>query len=383
MATDPEEFLGLRNVVLQPTDDVQLWVVSEPGWKFPVHCTPSMVKETGVSYWMVKPGMNYAPDAKFRLARILSSFTRTSSKSFYVLSNDDLRKIATKADGITPEFYYSCPSGEEIEIPTTVSDGIETDEAILSKDMNKLAVFLHQKSPVVRPGVIRTVLSLIRIYGSEWMIEREQPLDLGCVKVTALPYRRHWKEILAARFGMAWLLSNVRHHGSVAELVQQAGIEPSFFSHDLIGMSDNRRTVRWTLEAQAGKNFINETKAIEEQFLSSDSESGYTRRWAARIRSRLGDIYATLGTWLEETADFRCVLRESLDRSGQIFDAKAISKRDLERLAEVDAIARLGTGDSRGKNARLQVVRKIPDEINPVPALPAVESANDDVRDGG
>lgn len=363
---------SLRKLTLDSFDDVQLWVVKEQGWEIPVLATPCKITETGDAVWQVLPAIAMPAKPTTKLAAILGNLTIIIASSYYLLADDDLKKIARKAEGITPERYYRTPETEKSKLPGgNAMSGIEVAESVMSDEANRFANFLANRTALVRAGVVRSVLKMIAIYGSEWMIERGEPIDLGFAKVNAYPFRRHWKEIFAGKFGTAWL-ANVHTHrdGGLLKAMDDLHMTSEFYSGDMIAL-EKGGTIRWSLDISQSKDFDKLAAECERSVKSQVRNEEYARRWIERVRVRINDASASLVSWVADLAKPCASVHPSVDGSSHVIVANNASTRRIARLARHDAVAAcVGAGR----------IRKKPDEVLP-PAPPFEDGEVPEVSD--
>ncbi len=381
---NPEgEFLGQRKLNFDPTGDVQLWTLSESGWVFPLFCTPSACQENKKTYWLVRPAMALSHNAGKRLDRLLRPRSVVNAATHYILRSPDFIATCQKADGITPQYYLRAPD-DEWEAPQNFQHGVSTDQSAVSKETARLSEFLSGKLNVVRPGVIRTVLKALGDYAPEWLVEKGNPIDLGSLKITALPYRKHWKETLCGFYGLAWMTNLIRGARALAlERLSLLGVDHDFRSHELIEMHPTAKTVRWTLEIEEAKGFAQFVDEHEKTLYAKLGQTGYSSQWSKNISERFEETAGILLAWLEKAVEPGCVLHQSPDGSRQILVAKPQSQNRLKKLARHDAMARSIAVDRLGKASLKELQEAVDEPDAGLSKMLDLQPHQKDLRDSG
>lgn len=377
------EFLGQSKLNFDPADDVQLWTLSESGWVFPLFCTPSICRENKRAYWLVRSALIFSHKGGKKLDGILRVRSVTNAATFYTLRDKDFTSMCKKREGITPQFYLRVPEGEDV-VPENFNQGVSTDESAVSVETTKLSEFLSNRLNVVRPGVIRTVLKALGDHAPEWLVESGRPIDLGSFKITALPYRKHWKETLCGFYGLAWMASILKQPKSVAlERMASLGVDHDFRSHELIAMHHSAKTVRWTLEVEETKNFTQFADDHEKTLYAKLGQIGYSSNWSKRIVERFEEASAILLAWLEKASDPGCVIHQSPDGSRQILVARLQSQLRLKKLARHDAMARSLALDRLGKAALKAIQIAVEGQDDGLSKMLDLQPHQKDLRDSG
>jgi hypothetical protein len=185
------------SVTLRPIGDVELWLAQaeDRSWRLPLHVEWKMDDATQALYAMVLPGVCFYETQLAVMRDLLSGFSISENQDRWLVPRDILPTLLSKAPGIHAAFYYHWPGGMHPPIPSPLHSVSLTDQRQPIERFDEFAQYVHRERGIPK-DVVNVVLAALSQLGPRWMLRKRKPLDLGFVKLVALPFRSNWKEIV-------------------------------------------------------------------------------------------------------------------------------------------------------------------------------------------
>jgi hypothetical protein len=257
-------------VVLKPLGDVELWF-AEPEdcqWRLPLHVEWKQYPQTGAVYGLVIPALCFYAVQLQVVNGMLATHSLDKRTNRWLLPKAVVHSLLQKAPGIHAEFYYLWPGGVHPPIPSpyhAVSlPAQDRPPPRRAEQYKSLAEFISKERGI--PGdVTLVVLTALSQLGARWLLEHRQVMDLGFVKLAALPFRINWKEIISFKC-RPWKLIRLFNLSARErdKLLRQLGFEAVACSVHNIGLRGGQvRRVDYTIEALPTNVFERTADTVE------------------------------------------------------------------------------------------------------------------------
>lgn len=266
--------------------DVQLWVISGDGWKFPVYAKLFSDK-SGNRYYTVKPATPLTASQFEVVDSRLGPESVSPYDSYWVLSEEAMASLGSIAPGITPTRYVewdgAAADSSQVSINVKPGDAKGFNTAFLK--------YIHGKYGFTK-SLSQLKFMWVAICGemSKWMYEKQGAVDFGFARMVALPLRQNWKAILLAKFPKIVGLFR-RSKGKARAQLAISGFPIEMRRTDLIEFDlDNGGTVGWNLEVIPDKSWIDYVKESERAITATSGSGQYGSAWKRRVDKAEEDI---------------------------------------------------------------------------------------------
>lgn len=278
--------------------DRQLWVIRGKNWSLPVYADPFDSAEKR-RYWRLEPAIALEADM-FEAMNGLLKVYQVQCASGCILSDESLREIAVKAEGITPSYYVKWTKRYANDTPPVESAEVESDPALESE---RFLRFVVERTGVASLATLKVIWRAFYASGLEWLVEKGRPIDLGYARLIPMPYRHNWKEIFLAmqpkaeeylnqyKFSQQRLDSALGTINAKADLVHSA----------LTAMHGHRQFIYWKLECVQTKAFekaVEDNQQMRRGMMSPVQYTEYVRRQLSRY---VHEAIKALIVWVRET----------------------------------------------------------------------------------
>lgn len=277
--------------------DTELWVVRGDHWEIPVYARFGRIQQTPVVWIREATAMEMSQLET--VASFMSKHEIGPSSEGWVLVDSIFHAIAAKAQGITPERYFRWGD--------TTKQYAEQKKVTVGKkrkvDPGLGAVgFLEE---VARSTGVGSVPSLVMIWQAiiqvlpRWLLDGNT-LDLGVVRLAALPYRHNWKTLLEARCPF---LGATYASKKLSQLLTHAGVTSRYLK--MTDMAQARRVngrviFGWTIECLPDKSWDQIVDEYESEIAASVGPTRYPSRWGSVVERSSDVIHALMAHALAE-----------------------------------------------------------------------------------
>lgn len=304
-------------VTLTPVGDVELWF-AEPddcSWRLPLHVEWKQ-DPAGVRYGLILPALCFYEIQLVVMRAQLQGHSLQLQTDRWLLPEVTLQALLRKAPGIHAEYYYNWPGGE---LPAVPSPYHSTQMRHIDKEPRKLedyrgfATFIARQRALPADVVLMVVTAIAQL-GSKWMLEMRQPLDLGFVKLIALPFRANWKEIIMFKC-RPWKLERVlRSPADVrAEALQHYGFQKVACSLHNIGLKQGSsyrlRRLEYTIEALPTEKFEQAVNEAERERMRAGHTS-YVAQYEEGVETLYDQIVLLLAHYSRKISASWATVRE-------------------------------------------------------------------------
>jgi hypothetical protein len=363
----------------------ELWVVAEDGWSLPIYCDPYTADGRTITHWSVRPALEMLAAPFTEISSRFSPYNLSSESRSWVVDDERLRKIATKASGCMPRDYMKWTSDK----PGKEMDGREliVDEA---KDDEFLG-FICKRYSIDRP-LARFFWRAIKDGMLYWFKNAQKPVDFEIFSIHPIPYRANWKEIMLSKHRDSPKLFRKKRPLWRGMLVE-TGFMEDLGSTDLMAMNMNR-TFSWNLEIKMSKLLMDELADGEKIRSITKRPVKYAKYYEGCIRRRLTDIIEIYSSWLKQVEQPVGSIRESMLSSDPILVPQSKRNKVLpswHRPNEVTYqpaanVPKLKQGYRKPKNMEkaLKKMFQMPDllpgaeDVRQLPPPPAVDGPGND-----
>lgn len=296
-----------KKLSVQRDGDDELWTVEgklDDGFQFrmPIITKPHRTTSEPVERWHYVHGSDYtwSPRQYEELAVIMDRHDCTPRcETGWWFSQAVLDTFASKAPGITPEFYIRWPgydtpsfSGEIGTLDIPEEPGFSTDELKFLKHLQRMTGTQTWEA-------LKFLWLAFRKQSMLWLAKERRPLDFGFIRITPMPYRVNWKEALAVRFGGILKCFRKGNHGQRHDILQESGFFDALSSVKLLAVDKDKVFCHWTLEATPSADMDQTMNEYEYAKFRRIGPAGYAR-WILRcMADRLSETLRIFSRYVQ------------------------------------------------------------------------------------
>lgn len=246
-------------------------------------------------YAKITPAVGLSAEQAGWLYYTFSLHNVWKKREVFLIERCFLDQFAEKAPGITPEYYFRWPG---VDTPPSNRKRLKIDEADMdgsefSEDTEAFIDFVRKRR-CVDANVLRLAIDLISREATYWLTQKQKPIDLGFVKIYAVPYRANWKEILITRFrDIAWTFNSNKE--TCDNALHQSGFFQQLCTLEMMAIDRTKRYIHWTMEVMPTKLWDRETAEIE-MTKQAAGDTTYIRLYeklVASLSPRILEIFAS------------------------------------------------------------------------------------------
>lgn len=290
-----------QQIEINPSGDRELWLVSQDDWTIPVFADPyESAGETKRCLFLVSPAIAILKPQYEALLSVIKIHTLSEAHSnAWWMDQSIFRSVACKAQGITPKYYYQW-KGKIVEPnPSIPQQADVTDE--ITGDAEKFLKFIHHSTAIFSMIQLRLFWRAFYQYGLEWLINKQEPIDLGFCRIQPLPFRHNWKEVMLSKYPKDSPLFN-KPDPDCYEGIRVSGFELDLYSTDLVALDPRHHFVYWKLELVQQKPWHEATKAAEKIRRDAKGPVAYARYYIRQVKARLPAIVGAYRTFIKEVS---------------------------------------------------------------------------------
>lgn len=279
-----------EKVVLKPDGDIELWYAEadDRTWRLPLH-VEWKVAPNGSRFALIVPALCFYQNQLMIMHGLLHSHSLEGALNRWLVPAGVVPAILFKAPGISAAFYYLWPSGDRPAIPSPNYPHLLRLPGIpapaRSERHRSFAEYIASERHIPA-DVVLMVLTAIGQLGARWLMSRNA-IDLGFVKLVALPFRGNWKEIITFK-GKPWkLLRILRNPKDVRDgALHQIGFEQMAASIHNTGLTYGDRRLEHTIEAITTPAF----EKVADEFEGERMKEG-KRSYIAQYEQAVEQLY--------------------------------------------------------------------------------------------
>ena len=328
--------------------DRELWVVSGSGWSIPLLCIHATLG--GVECFHVTSAVHIG----FAQSEVLDARLRSNGAHLlthgWLIDQVSFASIASKAPGITPEFYFSW-NGEQITEDTKRRIlGEEPEVKERRKHWREDRRFInHVASATGLPFEQLAISWLAFVQHMPAWLMNGKPIDFGSFRLQGVPYRRNWKQLLFARFPNFRKILLVSDARKLMALVFTAASRMIRLA-ELTGhkVRKGRSIFDWTIEVQHDSSWDSMVEQIEGDAAQRAGPVAYVKRWANKVAEIEDEIYAILAEAVRKEMAPTCRIQWDRGQSGVRFVQAAPTVLCDPSVEDCDAGSGQGVDDFLG-----------------------------------
>lgn len=278
--------------------DIELWVINGGGWFIPVRCRHC--EADGVEHFHITPAVPLGFAQTSAVSRLLGLHESVELNTGWLISQTNFARIASKATGITPEFYYSW-DGTKKPAESTQQDVTVTARKRPAETADEFLQHVASGSGLNLATLSMAWLAITQAMPA-WLLSGK-PLNLGFSRIVALPYRRNWKELLMAR--CPTLKKSLMVSGARRLLLAFTAASRMIRLSELTECRERqkRSMFTWTLEVIHDSSWEKTCEEVEGEAAARLGPIAYVKRWANRVSQLEERIYEVLAAHVaKETA---------------------------------------------------------------------------------
>jgi hypothetical protein len=150
-------------------------------------------------------------------------------------------------------------------------------------------------------GVVKAVLNAHARFSIVRLLVERKPVNYGFFKITALPYRDNWKQIMLSKHPDILVRLRGEDEEGRMKILEESGFIEDLNNSDLISWDDKEQIVGWTLDVLPEKSFENASKALEVEKKNSTTSPEYVQAWANTIASFAKIRIKAFLSWAKKT----------------------------------------------------------------------------------
>lgn len=299
-------------IVLKPIGDTELWLL-EPdskAWRLPMFVEWKQADDERL-FALVEPGVSLYHSQMIACQAILGPHNlQPDYLNKWLLGKGSVMATLVKAPGIHPEFYYQWSKDDLPPIPKPYYPVVH-DPTVSEPPPRRMERFRELAEHIARErhlpaDVALVVLTAIAQLGTDWLVKYRKTLDLGFVKLVALPFRINWKEIVNFK-GRPWKLASIlRAPRSVRkELLERMSFPAMVCSQQNIGLrgigNNDQRRIEYTIESIPQSSFDNRVDDIEEERMWP-GETSYVAEFESAVKHHYESIVDAMVHYVKKVA---------------------------------------------------------------------------------
>lgn len=197
--------------------DRELWYaeggeLGEAPWRFPLYVDYKTDIETGTEYAAIFPAVCPHFKASLMLKALFEAHDRLGLENRWLVPKGIVASILHKAPGITPSRYYRWDGKEEKPIAYTenLTPGRHEPNHLKSGAEDRVLIRQIADECGLQSSVVKIVLDGLNKVAAGFMVGEHRVMDLGFVKLIAVPFRANWKEIVCFKLRKLGLLKYLK-----------------------------------------------------------------------------------------------------------------------------------------------------------------------------
>lgn len=374
-----------ETIVLKPVGDVELWYAeaADRSWRLPLHVEWKEDESNGNLYGLILPGTCFYHTQLLAMQAILGRFSLEERIDRWLVARPDIESILHKAPGIHASFYYHWPNTDHAPIPS--NHGMSVITKPRPSRFGSFAEYISVQRHIPL-DVVNVVLTAIGQCGSEWMVRYHQPIELGFVRLLAVPFRINWKAIVLFKGKAMGLLNALlaEPRRECRHRLSQMKVAATLCSPNNIALrgGSHQSFVDYSIEAMTTSAFQRAVEQIEEERLQ---RADYVAQHGKTVERLYESIVDCLVHYAQKTQAAWASVSKGRNGGGASFvpaTSKIISGISPSNIpvdiVEIDSDFSVFAERDR-KSKRVAVSPKA-DEVQGVSAVPP---AADDVRRRG
>jgi hypothetical protein len=273
-------------VDLHHIGDVELWFAegADSSWRLPLHVEWKENPSTKERFGLVLTPLCFY-ETQLTALRVLfqerAQEVEADQINGWLLHEGDVVALLRKAPGIHAEFYYDWLGTEPPVTSTyrkrTLRKGLEPRRLESYRDF---AEFISRERHLPE-DVVLTVFNAICQLGARWLLDRKT-LDLGFVRLVALPFRVNWKQVLAWKCRPWRLLTVLRYPQDLRkQTLAHHKFKDALESIHNVGLRGKR--LDFTIEAIQTRNFEKTVDEMEE-LLAKKKDVSEVQRYQETVK---------------------------------------------------------------------------------------------------
>lgn len=302
--------------------DRELWVLSgvlKDGfrWQIPFYADP-YAKDENLSHYKVEPAV-FMNGPMLDTVDALLLYHNQGKGNVRLLSRLQWTKMATKAPGITPEYYLKWNTFEEqADSEMDVQPVLENPDPDMSSEAEAFCRHVVQATQIVPIGTMKLVYRVIMSEGLIWMLEKGKPLNLGFIRLARVPYRPNWKQILLSMFPAS--ASYFRQPATKRDtLLHNSGFWANLYNTKLASLDRKDHFIHWGVECVEQPSWWAASDQKERSILSSLGSAKYMQYFRNAIKKHIPTILESYRSWID-----RVIIPCAALDNGRVFGSQVL-----------------------------------------------------------
>jgi len=381
--------------------DRELWYAEgEPDkegaaqWRFPLFVDWKVAIETGVEYASIFPAVCPHYKANLLLKALFEVHDFVSRENQWLVKKAVVPALLKKAPGISPGRYYRW-DGKEQKASGLTRETVPApqqgrrDEPFHIGGGDRPLIQQIAAEAGVQTSIVKIVLAGLSKVAADYLVSQHRVMDLGFIRIIAVPFRANWKEIVCFKLRKLGLLKYLKEdeRGNAACNGNNAGLPETLCSPHNVGIvRESKRKgyqtlsrVDYSLEVITSKTFEKEATKLETRERSA-GQTAYVRHYEKTVERLYENILEILRAYRKKTGLPFARICESSGTGGLRFmetvGIKARAHGRNLRDLPVHIVPPAHGFSARAEESEPLLVHSPAVEV---PKLPAFSSSTDDV----
>lgn len=283
-----------QSIQLTSDGDVELWVIRRDQWAIPVYAIPAT--SGGESYFVVSVAV-FCDGQMYKVLSEIMSGARKTQDGQYIVVRGWLESVATKAQGVTPDYYLNRPDATKTEKAQSFYslNDVPEESNLTERFINEVCA-----TGVGKREVVKIMFVAIRNTAMRWLVEKRLPLDLGFVVLYPVPFRANWKQFIDC-----WLrpmISNMRKGRAERDVwLKDQGFDLMVRDSNIMAMDDKTKCIDWNIEAVTGDQWDDAVASSEQNSRAAKGEVRYYERVMRMVENAYEYAHEIYRSWVEKT----------------------------------------------------------------------------------
>jgi hypothetical protein len=279
-----------------------------PAWRFPLFVDWKVAVETGIEYASIFPAVCPHYRANLLLKALFEVHDFVGRENQWLVRREVVPALLKKAPGISPGRYYRW-DGKDQKATGLMKETVPSpqqnrrDEPFHIGGGDRLLIQQIAAEAGVQTSIVKIVLAGLSKVAADYLVSQHRVMDLGFIRIIAVPFRANWKEIVTFKLRKLGLLKYLKEdeRGNAACNGNNAGLPETLCSPHNVGIvRESKRKgyqtlsrVDYSLEVITSKTFEKEVTKLETRERSA-GQTAYVRHYEKTVERLYENILEIL-----------------------------------------------------------------------------------------
>ena len=326
------------NVYVQLSDKT-LWLLESRRHVLPVYVMKVALEDDQDDLsWFLWPAMDFREHAFKWFERAVKSICDSKNGKYWICKDPNkIPELMSKAEGVTPEFYYKDRDVNQEEAVKRVKDATSEDLKLVGGISENFIDEVVEKASIANTPTMKIILDAVVQTVMEWLVVKHRPVNLGFAVLQPLPYRANWKPALLRFFPQSGNVFS-RSEYETEGFADSIGLMAAFLSRELLSIKKEFNTCEWTIEIVPTKLWWDATNQAEETRISQLGPRKYSDYIANEISKARKSILAVYRDYILRSMRPFAVFSQMAEKDTRVLlPSSRTGKADQRRLESAHA----------------------------------------------